>query len=380
MNKFYTLMIIPEKTSHVRKIVVPRWALRAAGAGVGFFGLLAAIMFFDYWYVMNQISENKQLKIENRRYRQQVQIYKDKFNTIENTMDRVKTFATRLKVITNIEDHGNLLQTLNRTPLPDAASNVGSTRTVTHNLSGGNPGDPAAERQLASPSHPSGPPGAPTELKADAKPDSPRDPARLDTTSTHSPNGLSPSPANGRSVSSSEDDETLLATDLAQLNERFGSLAQESTFLEQVLHDEYELLADKKAFLSARPTRRPSPGYYTSGFGVRKSPFGGRIKMHEGIDIANAVGTPIKATADGVVVFGGIKAGYGNTVIVDHGYGLETWYGHTRKVLVTPGQKIKRGDEIALLGNTGHSTGPHVHYEVRVHGTPVDPLSYILED
>ena len=102
--------------------------------------------------------------------------------------------------------------------------------------------------------------------------------------------------------------------------------------------------------------------------------------MHEGLDIANAPGTPIFATADGVVTYADVKAGYGQIVILDHGYGLETWYGHTKKVLVAKGQKIKRGDRIALLGNTGMSTGPHVHYEVRVNGTPVDPLSYILEN
>ncbi len=102
--------------------------------------------------------------------------------------------------------------------------------------------------------------------------------------------------------------------------------------------------------------------------------------MHEGLDIANHPGTPIKATADGVVTFANTKAGYGQTVILDHGYGLQTWYAHTRTMLVKGGQKIRRGETIALLGNSGRSTGPHCHYEVRVNGIPVDPLSYILEN
>jgi murein DD-endopeptidase MepM/ murein hydrolase activator NlpD len=121
-------------------------------------------------------------------------------------------------------------------------------------------------------------------------------------------------------------------------------------------------------------------GYFTSGFGIRKSPIGGRVKMHEGLDIANRPGTPIKAPADGTVLYAEAKSGYGQTLILDHGYGLETWYGHTRKILVSKGQHIRRGEAIALLGNSGRSTGPHLHYEVRVHGTPVDPLSYILEN
>ena len=102
--------------------------------------------------------------------------------------------------------------------------------------------------------------------------------------------------------------------------------------------------------------------------------------MHEGLDIANRPGTVIRAPADAVVSFAATKAGYGQTAILDHGYGVETWYGHTRKLLVAKGQKVRRGDAIAHLGTSGRSTGPHLHYEVRVHGYPVDPLSYILEN
>jgi murein DD-endopeptidase MepM/ murein hydrolase activator NlpD len=102
--------------------------------------------------------------------------------------------------------------------------------------------------------------------------------------------------------------------------------------------------------------------------------------MHEGLDIANRLGTTIHAPADGDVIFADSKAGYGLTLIINHGYGIETWYGHLKKFILTKGAKVKRGDKIAFLGNTGRSTGPHVHYEVRVHGFPVDPLSYIFED
>ena len=102
--------------------------------------------------------------------------------------------------------------------------------------------------------------------------------------------------------------------------------------------------------------------------------------MHEGLDIANRLGTVIRAPADGEVTSAASKAGYGLTLILNHGYGIETWYGHLRKFTVTKGDKVKRGTKIALLGNSGRSTGPHVHYEVRVHGYPVDPRSYIFED
>ncbi len=165
-----------------------------------------------------------------------------------------------------------------------------------------------------------------------------------------------------------------------QTDDLFSNLNLRSIKLEQSLTDLFELLSDQKAFLLALPTKRPALGFFTSGFGVRFSPMGDGEKMHEGLDIANVVGTPIKATAQGTIVYAGPKAGYGQIVIVDHGYGLETWYGHTSRILVKPGQYIKRGQEIAKMGNSGHSTGPHVHYEIRVHGWPVDPFNYILEN
>lgn len=316
-NRFFTLLIIPEKTSKVRKIVIPNWILRGSLVGTLFLAALGGIMFLDYWYVMGQIEENKELKLENRRLRQQVQIFRNRITTIENTMDRVQTFATRLKVITNIEDRSSSIQSLNES-LPEAAENVGK------------------------------------KPDTEAKPDS----ALLDR-----------NPEN-----------QILQADYRELEDRFVQLNSSTLTVEQNLQDLYELLVDQKAFLAALPTRQPALGYFTSGFGVRRSPYGGHDKMHEGLDIANRPGTPIQAPANGIVVFAGQKPGYGRTVILDHGYGLETWYGHTSKITVGLNQKIRRGENIALIGNTGRSTGSHVHYEVRVNGIPVDPLSYILEN
>ncbi len=100
--------------------------------------------------------------------------------------------------------------------------------------------------------------------------------------------------------------------------------------------------------------------------------------MHEGIDVGAPSGTAIVAPADGVVTYSGAKPGFGNFVQIDHGYGVVTIYGHASSLNVKKGQKVVRGDRIATVGNTGYSTGPHVHYEVRVNGTPVDPLYYTL--
>jgi len=142
--------------------------------------------------------------------------------------------------------------------------------------------------------------------------------------------------------------------------------------------DLIEQLEQKKNLLASTPSIRPVNGRITSRFGYRKSPFTGQKSFHSGLDISNKMGTKIIATANGKVSYAAPKAHFGNLVILDHGYGRVTKYGHLQKILVKRGQTVKRGEVIALLGNTGKSTGPHVHYEVRINGVPANPLKYIL--
>ncbi len=139
-----------------------------------------------------------------------------------------------------------------------------------------------------------------------------------------------------------------------------------------------ELLEKKRNLLASTPSVKPVDGWITSQFGHRVSPFTDQKEFHSGLDIANKAGTPVIATANGRISYAGGKMYIGNLVVIDHGYGRVTKYGHLQKVLVKSGQEVKRGDVIALMGNTGRSTGPHLHYEVRINGTPVDPLKYIL--
>lgn len=122
------------------------------------------------------------------------------------------------------------------------------------------------------------------------------------------------------------------------------------------------------------PTGWPTDGFISSGYGLRWN----GAEFHQGIDIAAEMGTPIVATADGVVTIAGWNAGgYGNMVDIDHGSGVSTRYGHASAVVVTAGQRVRRGQIIAYVGSTGHSTGPHLHYEVRLSGQPVNPSSYL---
>lgn len=138
-------------------------------------------------------------------------------------------------------------------------------------------------------------------------------------------------------------------------------------------------LENKKARLSCTPSIWPVRGLVTGDFGYRRSPFTGYKQLHEGLDIATAMGTRIMAPGDGTVMFSGRVGGWGNVLIVNHGYGFRTFFAHNSRILVSPGKKVKRGEIIAYIGNTGQSTGPHLHYEVHINGVPRDPLQYIID-
>ena len=137
---------------------------------------------------------------------------------------------------------------------------------------------------------------------------------------------------------------------------------------------------NQKSLLSSTPSIWPTHGWITSGFGFRKSPFTGLREKHEGWDIAARSGSPVRATAGGEVVVEGREYGYGNMIEINHGYGVVTRYGHNSKHFVKVGDHVKRGQVISLVGNSGRSTGPHLHYEVLLHGIPVSPKNYILDD
>lgn len=138
-------------------------------------------------------------------------------------------------------------------------------------------------------------------------------------------------------------------------------------------------LSQQKSLLNSIPSFAPVDGWIASGFGYRISPFTGDRGMHSGIDIASPIGTPILVPADGVVIFEGKKDGYGNFVMVAHGYGIVSRYGHNAENLVKIGQRVRRGEQIATVGMSGRTTGPHVHYEVVVNGKTLNPQKFILD-
>jgi murein DD-endopeptidase MepM/ murein hydrolase activator NlpD len=371
LDRYYTLMIIPEKNKEVRSIKIPRLLFKSFIFLVVTFVILLGILTYDYWNVLSQVYENKHLLVENRQLKEQVQLFQMKLNTITEDLERINVFERKLRAITGLE--------------------VIRPTTVDSGIN--------ADKSIQ-----------PSKLQSNAIPEPDRD---------YSPGSMikifksTPKKASEKLVLFEEDKQYLEAKKMYEekIANSFGeaseiSYTKEWSFLtrqtltmaplyaefdykydvvvgflkevEEHVHELDQYLLDKESFLHSTPTLMPANGHLTSNYGPRMSPYAGRIKMHEGLDIGAPIGTPIVAPADGIITFSGAKPGFGNFVQIDHGYGVETIFGHASSLSVKKGQKISRGDKIATVGNTGYSTGPHVHYEVRVNGTPVDPLYYVL--
>lgn len=163
-----------------------------------------------------------------------------------------------------------------------------------------------------------------------------------------------------------------------ELSKRLDNLLNRAELQSQSFKELVDHIDEKRYLRDHTPSIAPVQGWFVSGYGYRLDPFTGNIKMHEGIDIAGPIGTPIVAPADGIVKTVMEKPGFGLTIEIVHGYGLVTFYAHCQRANIEAGATVKRGDIIAFLGDTGKSTGPHLHYEIRVSQVPVNPINYII--
>jgi murein DD-endopeptidase MepM/ murein hydrolase activator NlpD len=159
----------------------------------------------------------------------------------------------------------------------------------------------------------------------------------------------------------------------------FGLLRDILQGLESRLRSVHSGIDKRNALAAATPSIWPAAGWLTSAMGSRGDPFTGAPDYHPGLDISADRGSPVHATADGTVTYAGIYGAYGNLVMIDHGFGLESRYGHLSRVDVASGDKVTRGDRIGAVGATGRATGPHLHYEVRVNDRLLNPLQFLLK-
>lgn len=184
-----------------------------------------------------------------------------------------------------------------------------------------------------------------------------------------------PSPSDIREKLKEGDDEKAL---VLQMRSDIDRLQSEAISREESLSELLKQLLAKKETLAHTPSIWPAQGWVTSGFGFRIHPLTGLSQMHEGLDIANRLGTPVIATANGIISDVETDQLFGKVVVISHGFGMTTRYGHLYRVLVRLGQKVQRGDKIGELGMSGRATGPHLHYEVRINNIPANPVQYIL--
>ncbi len=165
---------------------------------------------------------------------------------------------------------------------------------------------------------------------------------------------------------------TLLDKDLVRLQEM-------ANYQEESFNNLRDYLSDRKDLIERTPHRWPTRGFVSSNFGPRVDPFTGLRRLHEGVDIVARRGTPVVAPAEGIVTYSGVDPTLGDMVVIDHGYGVITRYGHNDSVLVREGRRVKRGDPIATVGSSGKSTGPHLHYEIRINDLAVNPRNYMID-
>lgn len=166
-----------------------------------------------------------------------------------------------------------------------------------------------------------------------------------------------------------------------EISEVLGKLDRELELQKTSFREIHSKLDQNAKLLEHLPTLRPvDSGYFSSGFGVRHDPFTKKATHHDGLDISAPRGTPVQSTAAGTVIYAGRYYNYGQFIVVDHGGGYQTAYGHLHKISVRKGQKVTKGTVIGQVGSTGRSTAPHLHYEVRVNGVAVNPMDYVFEE
>jgi murein DD-endopeptidase MepM/ murein hydrolase activator NlpD len=170
-----------------------------------------------------------------------------------------------------------------------------------------------------------------------------------------------------------------VATPAAQPETTIGILRDLLGTLESGLNSVKSRVENQQALVRANPTSWPVLGWLSSTYGPRKDPFTGQPDFHPGLDISAGQGTPVKATADGTVESAAYNGNYGNSIVITHGFGIATRFGHLSQYAVRAGQKVKRGEIIGYVGATGRATSPHLHYEILINGSPIDPLRLLAK-
>ncbi len=322
----FSLIVVTDETAPVRRFEIRKVLVRRGLWGAGIFAFLLLVLCADYVRMRMDNRELEGLRAETIERREQVAAFQDTLQFVDAQLARLQEFERKVRIIAN---------------LPGSAGTGGEEITAV--------GNRGAEQSQA----PQGGDEGPAEPMSESPPAASRVP--------------------GPAPDAPEEERVSL---LRQGAEYLGVVAEGQ---EASLADLVKALESKRHRLASSPSIWPTKGWLTSRYGYRTSPFTGREQFHAGLDIAGATGTDVVATARGKVAFAGKRGPLGNCLTIDHGYGVRTQYGHVHDFFVKRGDVVERGDKIASLGNSGRSTGPHLHYVVEVNGKTRDPLDYIFD-
>jgi len=323
----YSIIVVAEETAPVRRFEVRKDLVRKLVWAAGGLALILTACLCDYIYVRIAHAELNRLRVEVAEQQAQIDSFDATLNGVRSTLANIGEFERKVRIIAN---------------LPGSAATGG-------------------------------------EEVAEVGVDSPEAKVPLDGSEVSAPTGVPPllpdEPTEPQARFEARPNESLIEA-LQRGAKQLGEVAASQ---ERSLSEVAGQLESKRTHLAATPAIWPTKGWLTSRFGTRISPFTNQKQFHAGIDIAGERGTDIVAPAQGKVVFSGSRGPLGKSIIIDHGYGVRTQYGHGDDLYVKTGDTVQRGQRIAALGNTGRSTGPHLHYVVEVKGKAVNPLDYIFD-
>ncbi len=326
----YTLIWVRDSHSRPQQISIPKVRVKQAAIAVAVAGLVFLAAVWDYWRLRADNVELAGLRVEALEQREQIAVFENRLEQVDRKLAKVTELERKVRIIAN---------------LPGAAG-VGGEDVV----------------ELAPPVN-----GVAMPIGV---------PMDAGVATGEVPDGQ----GGGTPL---ESDETSSSLPIQQrfdgMDDQAVRLIESSGVREGSLEGLVGQLETKREKLASMPSIWPAKGWLTSRFGPRVSPFTGRRQQHNGIDIAAARGTPIYAPARGRVSFVGRKGPLGKTLVIDHGFGVKTVYGHNDEIHVSSGETVERGQEIAAIGSTGRSTGPHLHYVVEVGGKARNPLDYIFD-
>ncbi len=328
-----TLLLVNNESGTTRKFVLSLISLKVVLFTAAVVILIFVAGFIDYLGLMFQAMENKRLENENVMLKKQFQIVEGKLGALENSLERVKIFTNKLKLITNIDMEDRVTK-LTMGAKPGSGQSMDEYEPMDQRIS--------------------------NQKMAEQDKDFPRE-EKINEMKAE----VAVQPSN---------------QDYATLVIRIDKAVKETQLKEQSVIELWESLSERLSLLNSTPNIKPARGWITSRFGYRLNPFTNKMQLHAGLDIAAAPGSPVYSPADGVVIFASYDETYGKLVSIDHGYGVTSRFAHNSQIYVRVGQKVSKYDVISSVGNTGRSTGPHLHYEVRVNGIPVDPINFILDE